>query len=301
MAKIAEARPHLADVIEIRPGAASSCHAVQAPTDPVRLAPSDFAFLWDECPRCFYLKVVRKERRPRMPFPKVFGTIDRAMKSCYVGQKSEALAAGLPAGLICQADRWVRSAGLTIPNSTVVSEIRGSVDALIECDDGSVAVVDFKTAEPHADHVATYGRQLHAYALALEQPASGPPIQVSALGLLCFLPNAFTNTPAAALTGEIRWVEIERDEPAFYRFLIEVASVIDQSGPHPLLRHVDGADGGSRTVRRLRDEGPGDVPGGRLSAHQIWSDVRPVPGTIRVKEGSSPPTGDQPALITESF
>jgi hypothetical protein len=227
-----QTRPELAEVVEIRPGAARSCHVDKAPMGPVTLAPSDFAFLWDECPRCFYLKVVRKERRPRMAFPKVFGTIDRAMKSCYMGQRSEALAAGLPSGVVGQADRWVKSAGLTIPNSSVVSEIRGSVDGLIECDDGSVAVVDFKTAEPNADHVATYSRQLHAYALALEQPSSGRPVRVSALGLLCFLPNSFTSTPAA-LTGEVGWFEIERDEPTFYRFLIEVASVIDQPEPPP--------------------------------------------------------------------
>ena len=197
------------------------------------LAPSDFAFLWDECPRCFYLKVVRKERRPRMAFPKVFGTIDRAMKSCYVGQRSEALAAGLPSGVIGQADRWVKSAGLTVPRSSVVSEIRGSVDALIECDDGTVAVVDFKTAVPNADHVTIYSRQLHAYALAVEQPSSSPSIEVSALGLLCFLPDSFTSTSTAALTGEIKWCEIERDDPAFYRFLIEVTSMIDQPEPPP--------------------------------------------------------------------
>ena len=195
------------------------------------LAPSDFAFLWDECPRCFYLKVVRKERRPHMPFPKVFGTIDRAMKAFYMGQRTEALAADMPPGVICQADRWVKSAGLTIPGSPVVSEIRGSLDALIECDDGSVAVVDFKTAEPNADHVATYSRQLHAYVLALEQPGTGPAASVSALGLLCFHPSSFTSTDTAALLGEVKWLEIERDDPTFLRFLIEVSSVVDEPEP----------------------------------------------------------------------
>jgi hypothetical protein len=125
----------------------------------------------------------------------------------------------------------VKSAGLTIPESIFVSEIRGSVDALIQCDDGSVAVVDFKTVEPNADHVATYSRQLHAYALALEQPAVGPATKVSALGLLCFLPNSFTSTHTATLSGEIKWFEIERDEPGFLEFLIEVASVIGQPDP----------------------------------------------------------------------
>ena len=33
------------------------------------LSPSDYAFLWDECPRCFYLKVALKQPRLRTPFP----------------------------------------------------------------------------------------------------------------------------------------------------------------------------------------------------------------------------------------
>jgi hypothetical protein len=51
------------------------------------LSPSDFAFLWDDCPRCFYRKIVEKERRPRSPFPSVFGKIDRAMKQHYLGER----------------------------------------------------------------------------------------------------------------------------------------------------------------------------------------------------------------------
>ncbi len=162
MVKGTQARPRLAEVVDIR----TRTHVESASSAPARvgLAPSDFAFLWDECPRCFYLKVVRKEARSRMPFPKVFGTIDQPMKTFYMGWRTEVVANGMPAGVIEQADRWVRSAGLTPPGSSVVSELRGSLDALVHCDDGTVAVVDFKTAEPNADHAGTYSRQLHAYA-----------------------------------------------------------------------------------------------------------------------------------------
>jgi hypothetical protein len=227
VAKGTQARPRLAEVVDIRTRSSED----RAEPRRISLAPSDFAFLWDECPRCFYLKVVRKEERPRRPFPKVFGTIDRAMKSFYLGQRTDTLDIAMPAGVIGQADRWVKSAGLSIPGSPVVNEIRGSLDALIHCDDGSVAVVDFKTAEPNADHVTTYSRQLHAYAWALEQPSSGPPTAVCALGLLCFLPSTFTCTETATLCGEVKWFEIERDDPSFLRFLIEVAHVIERPEP----------------------------------------------------------------------
>jgi hypothetical protein len=230
VAKVSEARPRLAEVIKIRLGARSPTLHPE-PSGPISLAPSDFAFLWDDYPRCFYLKVVRKQGRPRTPFPKVFTTIDRAMKSFYMGQPTATLEIGMPSGLISQSDRWVKSAGLTIPDSAITAEIRGSVDVLIDCDDGSVAVVDFKTTEPSADHIATYSRQLHAYALALEQPAAGRATTVSALGLLCFLPNTFSGTHPASLSGDLKWLAIERDDPSFLRFLIEVVSVIEQPDP----------------------------------------------------------------------
>jgi hypothetical protein len=193
------------------------------------------------------MKVMRGQKRPRLPFPKVFGVIDRAMKACYLGQRTEMLDPDMPPGVISQADRWVESAGLNIPGSSVVSEIHGSLDALIHCDDGSVGVVDFKTAALNADLLGTYSRQLHAYAFALEQPGSGPPLQVSALGLLCFLPDAFTTGHHAALTGQLKWLEIERDDTAFLRFLIEVAGILDEPEPPSASAECTWCGWGART------------------------------------------------------
>ena len=41
---------------------------LKVPEDaPWGLSPSDFAFLWDDCPRCFYMKVARKHLDPPRP------------------------------------------------------------------------------------------------------------------------------------------------------------------------------------------------------------------------------------------
>lgn len=40
-----------------------------------KLSPSDFAFLWEECKRCFYLKVVNGIQRPPLIMPKIFMTL----------------------------------------------------------------------------------------------------------------------------------------------------------------------------------------------------------------------------------
>ena len=51
-----------------------------------KLSPSDFVFLYEECKRCFYLKVARDYQRPRGPFPKIFTIIDGLMKDFFDGR-----------------------------------------------------------------------------------------------------------------------------------------------------------------------------------------------------------------------
>lgn len=36
-------------------------------SNPIKLSPSDLTFLWDECPRCFYLKHILGIMRPAAP------------------------------------------------------------------------------------------------------------------------------------------------------------------------------------------------------------------------------------------
>jgi len=201
---------------------------------PWTLSPSDFAFLWDDCKRCFYRKVVCRQPRPRSPFPSVFGKIDRAMKEHYLGERAETAAKGMPAGVIGGGDRWVKSAPVALPGCSRPVVIRGQVDVLVDCDDGSLGVVDFKTTVPRADHLATYSRQLHAYAWALEHPAGGLPAPVSSLGLLCFLPETFdARGRRAGLFGALEWIEIPRNEEGFRRFLHDVLDVLEGPTPPP--------------------------------------------------------------------
>jgi hypothetical protein len=196
--------------------------------EPWVVAATDLTFLWDDCPRCFYRKVVLGEPRPRAPFPAVFGRIDRAMKDRFSGERAEVLAHEAPAGLIGSRDRWVRSAALAVPGCARPVVLRGRLDAVVVRDDGTDAVMDFKTALPRDGHIPLYERQLHAYAWAVEQPSSGPPSHVSALGLLCFYPGRFEADDAgAALIGELAWIDLPRDDRTFAAFLTEVLSVLD--------------------------------------------------------------------------
>jgi len=63
-----------------------------------KLSPSDFAFLWEECRRCFYLKGVEGFRRPSTPWPKIFTATEQLMKKCFSGKQTEEVLPAVPGG-----------------------------------------------------------------------------------------------------------------------------------------------------------------------------------------------------------
>ena len=194
------------------------------------LSPSDFGYLWRECPKCFYLKVTQKASRPGV-FPRIFGAIDGQMRLCFDGQRTEKLLPALPPGVFDCADQWVKSAPITLSGHTSICQVRGKIDSYIRFDDGSFAVIDFKTSARSDDNINIYSHQLHAYAYALENAAPGnlslKPIR--RLGLLVFEPNAFAahENNGATFSGSLTWMEIPRNDKVFLNFVGEVMALLE--------------------------------------------------------------------------
>jgi hypothetical protein len=201
------------------------------------LSPSDFAFLWEECPRCFYLDAVRAFPRPQPPPPRIVARIDAQLRASCEGRRTETLAPEMPPGGFELGERWVESRPLDVhlPDAVRQCLVRGRLDTVVRLDDGSWAVVDFKTSEGCLEDVPRYARQLHAYAWALEHPAPGALAldPVTRLGLLVFEPEKFTREAGGlgALTGGLSWIEIPRDDGMLFGFLAEVLSVLERPEP----------------------------------------------------------------------
>lgn len=196
-----------------------------------KLSPSDFAFLWQECKRCFYLKVARGFNRPSAPFPSIFSTIDLLMKGYFEGKPTADIDPSLPSGVVAHGDMWVESAPIEVPGTSSTCFIRGKFDTVLRFDDGSYGVVDFKTSKVKDSHRWLYSRQLHAYALALERPGSHQLhlAPVSRLGLLCVQPEAMTAIERGyAYNARAAWLDCPRDDVSFMAFLREVVDLLDQ-------------------------------------------------------------------------
>jgi hypothetical protein len=200
-----------------------------------KLSPSDFGFLWSECPKCFYLKVTQKFLRPGS-MPRIFTAIDAQMRDCFHGKRTEQMAPMLAPGTFDCADQRVRSGPMSRPGRNSISYLSGKIDALVRFDDKTFAVVDFKTTAQAGNSAATYSRQLHAYAHALENAAPGELAvkPIARMGLLVFEPRAFScAAQGASLTGSLVWHEIPRDDAGFLTYLDEVAALLDSPSIPP--------------------------------------------------------------------
>lgn len=199
------------------------------------LNPSDFAFLWEECKRCYYLKFVSGFKRPSPPMAKIFNVIDSRMKDHFANKNTAQVLPFLPKGIVDPGGNWVQSIPLTVPGHSSTCVIRGKLDTVVRFDDGTFAVIDFKTAQAKAEHIPLYARQLQSYAIALENAAPGNLAlkPVRKLGLVIFEPDRFSAdiNNQAALSGSMAWVEIPRDDKSFFKFLSEVLDVLEQPEP----------------------------------------------------------------------
>lgn len=204
-------------------------------SSPIKLSPSDLTFLWDECPRCFYLKYLHGINRPAAPFPAIFGAIDRLMKAHYAGRPSSDLDLSLPPGVIDVSENWVESLPITFPGHILSIFLRGKIDALIGFEDGSYGIVDFKTSEPKKEQIPFYSRQLHAYAYSLQHAAPGRLAYspITRLGLYVEAPHATLAATTSQISFHFRstWLEVPYYEDGFLFFLDQVLTLLELPEP----------------------------------------------------------------------
>jgi len=200
-----------------------------------KLSPSDFTFLYEGCKRCYYLKVVHDIPQPSIPLPAIFSKIAGLLKKYYDGKRTHELHPGLPPGVVKYGEKRVKSQLIRLAGHNAACFISGRFDIVVEFDDKTYGVIDFKTGNPNEEYYALYSRQLHAYAYALEHPAPGDLnlSPISKMGLLYFYPSKISQASIEHLSydAEIDWIEINKDEQGFLDFVGEALGVLKSAEP----------------------------------------------------------------------
>lgn len=193
-----------------------------------KLSPSDFAYLYEECKLCYYLKIRLGISRPSSPFPGVFSAINTRLQGNLVGKNLQELSTSLPDGIAVSQEEYLKST--VIPNTNVY--ISGKYDLLVQLPDKTYMVIDLKLSTPTGEKVAKYQSQLWSYVYALEHPAEGEAKSITRAGLLIFYPDKveFSNNNAS-LTFPPVWLEapIKRDE--FITLIQNLSNLLE--GPPP--------------------------------------------------------------------
>lgn len=211
----------------------------------VRLAPSDIAYLFRECSRCWWLKT-RHLAPLKEPFPGIFNDIDKGMKDSNRPRREggpcllDAIRhLGLPVKSQIEFG-FIKSAPFEYPEFDVQIIICGKLDSAYELDDGSVAIVDFKTTKPQDYKILKFQDQLHSYQACLEYPHQGEGMQVDHLGLLCFVAGPMVVEeikegayPRSAIIGKLDYLTIEVDRARFKREILDVAAEMAGSDRMP--------------------------------------------------------------------
>lgn len=207
-----------------------------------KLSPSQLTFGFS-CPRCFYVTVRQGWKKPRDPFPKVFGILDRAMRSYWNGRSTAEFAPELPNGKLDTKEYRILSKEFSLPGRTDSFQISGRTDCLIHFSNGGYGIADFKTSELDSKYLEIYSRQLHCYSWGFENPASNvknPRAAISPItrmGLMVYVPEIlFTDT---LFSFPRRWIEIPRNDAWFEDFMGQILSILESPTPPTGNEHCD--------------------------------------------------------------
>ena len=112
--------------------------------------------------------------------------------------------------------------------------ISGKGDAFLELDDGSYAIIDFKTSTINDSVIWSYSTQLHAYKYALENNKPNKPglTPITRMGLLVFEPASMTKSSNDTynILHNAKWFEVPIDDQKFLRYVEKVVSILAQPG-----------------------------------------------------------------------
>jgi len=112
-----------------------------------KINPSDLTFLYDGCKYCFVNKVKHGIAQPSIPIPGVFSTIAALQKEYYSDKRTEVFCPELPPGTVIYGEKRIQSKPISFEGMESTCYITGRFDIVIQFDDETYAVVDFKTAK----------------------------------------------------------------------------------------------------------------------------------------------------------
>ena len=195
-----------------------------------KLSPSDFAYLFEECKLCYWLKGRGLIERPRGIMPGVFNAINSRVQTGLINKNLKVLFSDLPEGEIVSQEGFVEST--IVPGTSVY--IKGKYDLLMKNPDGTHTIIDLKLSQPGEDKVEKYMTQLSSYKFAFENPKIGEALKISRMALLIFYPDKVEyKSGITYLDFPHTWMEVPIDDGKFLNFMKDIDNLLKSPKPEP--------------------------------------------------------------------
>jgi len=193
-----------------------------------KLSPSDFAYLYEECKCCYYLKIKHGIYRPSSPFPGVFSALNTRLQGALIGENLKKLSDILPEGIVESQEGFVESK--PIPETNVY--LKGRYDLLVKQPDGNYLIIDLKISQPNEEKITKYQTQLQAYHYAFDHPSTGEPKNITKLGLIIMYPDKTKfEDGRAVIDFPPQWLEIDIKRDSFLEFIKEINTLLERDVP----------------------------------------------------------------------
>jgi len=191
-------------------------------------SPSEFAFGFESCKRCFYDKKVNGIELKTF-FPSMFSKFDSMQKNFYHSKSSKVISDELDEGeIISNYNKMLRSEILYDLKERPFT-MSGKIDAYIKHKD-TFTVVDFKTTMINENKIDTYATQLQSYALIMEKPREGSLklTPIKGLGIFCFDPSNISkaNDKNCNIHMNTKWFNIPRDDGNLIKYITKIQDVL---------------------------------------------------------------------------
>lgn len=197
-----------------------------------KLSPSDFAYLYQDCKHCYYLKVKKGLDKPRSIMPGVFSAMNSLIQGNLIDKNLKSLSSDLPDCTVVNQEGFITST--VIPDTDCY--IKGKYDLLCKNPDDTYTVVDLKISKPDEEKIDKYKTQLYAYKYSLEHPQIEKPVKITRMGLLIFYPDTVElEEGSASLEFPPIWMEIQPDDKYFLGFIKEIDTLIRGDIPESTL------------------------------------------------------------------
>ena len=195
-------------------------------------SPSEFAFGYSACKRCYYdLKI--DNLRVSTPFPSIFSKLDRLQKEFYHEKSTDILNANIEPGKIKTDYEKLQKSEILKDKKNRPFSLRGKIDAYVD-HDGFFSIIDFKVTDIDEKKIELYKTQLLSYAVMFEKPnEKGLKLSpIKNLGIFCFEPNkiqSIDNKPSFDM--KTQYYPIQRDDEYLLNFITEIIDSLE--GPKP--------------------------------------------------------------------